>query len=117
MPITRIVVAHRPALIRRATRVFHVEGGKATVRQIGASSRRAAVLEETPRLIPCSYALGCHPGACHRDPSRRLLRRPGWLDPGHKARDDSGMKCLRCHGFGLPGAGRSDASRAHASPL
>src|SRR6185312_12028543 len=29
LPITRIVVAHRPALIRRATCVYSVEGGKA----------------------------------------------------------------------------------------
>jgi ATP-binding cassette subfamily B protein RaxB len=54
LPITRIVVAHRPALIRRASCVFHVEGGKATVRQIPANYRRSAALDETPRLTSCS---------------------------------------------------------------
>ena len=54
LPITRIVVAHRPALIRRATCVYSVEGGKAAVRQIPANSRRSAVLEEAPRLTSCT---------------------------------------------------------------
>jgi ATP-binding cassette subfamily B protein RaxB len=53
LPITRIVVAHRPALIRRATRVYSVEGGKATVRQI-ASRPASALPEATPRqLVTC----------------------------------------------------------------
>jgi ATP-binding cassette subfamily B protein RaxB len=50
LPITRIVVAHRPALIRRATSVFSVEGGKVTLRQIG-SSRQPVLHEVTPRTL------------------------------------------------------------------
>jgi ATP-binding cassette subfamily B protein RaxB len=53
LPITRIVVAHRPALIRRASRVYSVEGGKATARQVG-SSAASALPEAMPRqLVTC----------------------------------------------------------------
>lgn len=34
LPITRLVIAHRPALIRRATKVFKVDGGKVTFQQL-----------------------------------------------------------------------------------
>jgi ATP-binding cassette, subfamily B, bacterial CvaB/MchF/RaxB len=50
LPITRIVVAHRPALIRRATCVYSVEGGKATVRQVG-SSATTIVAKSLPRNL------------------------------------------------------------------
>jgi ATP-binding cassette subfamily B protein RaxB len=52
LPITRIVVAHRPALIRRATCVFHVEGGKATVRQIPATRHGTLAIGGTAARIP-----------------------------------------------------------------
>jgi ATP-binding cassette subfamily B protein RaxB len=54
LPITRIVVAHRPALIRRSTCVFHVEAGKATVREIPATHRRSTAIDEASRLVPCT---------------------------------------------------------------
>jgi ATP-binding cassette subfamily B protein RaxB len=50
LPITRIVVAHRPALIRRATCVYSVEGGKVALRQMG-SNAAAALPEATPRTL------------------------------------------------------------------
>jgi ATP-binding cassette subfamily B protein RaxB len=38
LPITRIVVAHRPALIRRAACVYSVEGGTTTALQIRSNA-------------------------------------------------------------------------------
>ena len=53
LPITRIIVAHRPALIRRATCVYHVEGGKATVRQLGSPSAPALSASMPRHLVTC----------------------------------------------------------------
>ncbi len=35
MPVTRIVIAHRPELVRRADRVIEIEAGRAIMRQFG----------------------------------------------------------------------------------
>ena len=52
MNITRIVVAHRPALLRRARRVFAVENRK-LVQVSGTETARREVLAET---VPLSVA-------------------------------------------------------------
>jgi ATP-binding cassette subfamily B protein RaxB len=44
LPITRIVIAHRPALIERAHVVFRVEGGR-----ILAAERPVPLLQAFPR--------------------------------------------------------------------
>ncbi|MGE8941946.1 peptidase domain-containing ABC transporter [Leptospira interrogans] len=47
MPITRIVVAHRPALLRRAKRVYQVGGRKLSEVQYGATASATAALART----------------------------------------------------------------------
>jgi len=44
LPMTRIVVAHRPALVQRAHRVLHLEGGRLRELATKASDRRATAL-------------------------------------------------------------------------
>jgi ATP-binding cassette subfamily B protein RaxB len=53
LPITRIVIAHRPALVARADLVFHMEGGKLVkVEQPGALVAMRTAPRTGPRSIP-----------------------------------------------------------------
>ncbi|MEA3001565.1 MAG: ATP-binding cassette, subfamily bacterial CvaB/MchF/RaxB [Sphingomonadales bacterium] len=53
LPITRIVIAHRPALVARADLVFHMEGGKLVkVEQTGALVPMRTAPRTGPRSVP-----------------------------------------------------------------
>ena len=54
MPITRIVVAHRPALLRRAKRVYVVRDRKLTIVETGTAEQLTPALVPGAELAPAS---------------------------------------------------------------